>query len=126
MARRPEEEVVKVEVSPLLAVDTPAVMWLVRGFEEPHLGSVGGGSSGGEPGGGGPPTPNVTYMAICDAFVHPADLPGTLSGGVWTGAAHEDAQKAFNDANAHDDGGVSHARVFMSVGATFVGPLSQI
>jgi hypothetical protein len=119
--------ITKVDVhDPDLAVDTPMVIWHLHGFGHLTEGvSPEGGSTGGSGTGPPPAKPSALYVAVCDAEQHSPDLPGVLENGAWMGAFHEEAQAAFNDANAHADDGSLQARVYMSVGAMMFGPLSQ-
>ena len=107
----------KIEVSPLLSIDSPMVVLTLEGNDEPV--DTGPGRAGGEP----PPPPKPDQLVtICSARFHPPDMLGALPNGAWMGAVRERFEEALLDVHAHEDGGAS---VFLSVGAVFIGPITQ-
>lgn len=108
-----------IEVSPLLSVDSPMVIWHIDELEEGKIAGPGIDVSGG----GESPVPQPDqFMVVCNAFPHPPDLLGTLPNGVWMTGLIDNKDLAFGHAQTHEDGG---AQVFLSVGAILVGPISQ-
>jgi hypothetical protein len=109
-----------IEVSTLLSIDSPMVIW--RGDLKKLVGSGGGITrGGGSPTGEPPPAPTtVEYIATCDAVFHDPAEPGAIDGGRWFGAWQRDQQAALDEARQHLDG---HAYVGMYVDGVLVGPV---
>jgi hypothetical protein len=115
-----EDEVI--DVSPLLSIDSPMVVW--RGDLKRLVGGGGGsGEVGGSGSGTGEPSPaptTVEYIATCDAVFHDPGEPGAIEGGRWFGAWQRDQQAALDEARQHLDG---HAYVGMYIEGVLVGPV---
>jgi hypothetical protein len=126
-----------IEVSTLLSIDSPMVIWrtdleaLGLGGGSTGGGSTGGGevsggglTGGGEPSGGGePPMPQVVqYIATGDAVFHGPEVEGALEDGRWFASLVQTFDEAHALAQQHLDG---LAYVGVYVDGILVGPVSQ-
>jgi hypothetical protein len=126
-----------IEVSTLLSIDSPMVIWrtdleaLGLGGGSTGGGSTGGGEAsgggltgGGEPSGGGePPLPQVVqYIATCDAVFHGPEVEGALEDGRWFASLVQSFDEAHALAQQHLDG---LAYVGVYVDGILVGPVAQ-
>jgi hypothetical protein len=117
----------KVEVSSLLSIDSPAVVWVLHAFDElrqvPGVifakGGGSGSSSGGESGSGEagssttprpkpePPLPEPELFVPYCSLDHSLDVPGATVDGHWMGAVADRFEAASQEAQAHDDGALA-------------------
>lgn len=117
----------KIEVSSLLSIDSPAVVWILDSIDdlEQVPGVIFGSGGGvGEPSSPPPPKPPLPeparYVAFC-SLSHDPKLPGFTVDGHWMTQdmfEYADAQAA---AAAHEDG---QAAVYLYVNGAIVGPVN--
>ena len=118
----------KVEVSSLLAIDSPGVVWILDAFDDlrqvPGVIFGGGGEPAPTP---RPPAPGLPlpeaaqFIAYCSSD-HSSDTPSVTVDGHWMGALVNSFGEAAKEAGAHQDGGAS---VFLYVNAALVGPVTM-
>ena len=118
----------KVEVSSLLAIDSPGVVWFLDAFDDLRQvpGVIFGGGGSGEPSTPSRPAPEplpeaAQFIAYCSSD-HSPEMSSVTVDGHWIGALVNSFGEAADEAAAHQDG---FASVFLYVNAALVGPVTM-